>query len=101
MKHKKENIIEYIYEHSSSTKPQINDFLELFFEAVKDSVRKGSDIELRGFGTFQLKKSKGYKNARNPKTNKKVGDIPPHYKCSFIPGQEIQKIVSQLPVEEE
>lgn len=100
MKNKKENIIEYIYERSSLTKPQINDFLELFFAAVKNSVSQGADIELRGFGTFQLKKSKGYKNARNPKTNQKVGDIPPRIKCSFIPGQDLQKIVNQLPVEE-
>lgn len=45
--------------------------VDSFLETVKDSLIKGNHIELRGFGTFNLKTRKP-RNGRNPKTGETV-----------------------------
>ncbi|MBN2460191.1 MAG: integration host factor subunit beta [Candidatus Cloacimonetes bacterium] len=48
--------------------------VDAFLEAVKDSMKEGKHIEIRGFGTFKLKVRKE-RIGRNPKTEEKV-DVP-------------------------
>ncbi|HPR16777.1 MAG TPA: HU family DNA-binding protein [Candidatus Cloacimonadota bacterium] len=45
--------------------------VDAFLEAVKDSMKDGKHIEIRGFGTFKLKERKE-RIGRNPKTEEKV-----------------------------
>jgi len=45
--------------------------VDAFLEAIKDSLKNGKHIEIRGFGTFKLKIRKE-RIGRNPKTEEKV-----------------------------
>lgn len=45
--------------------------VDAFLEAVKDAMKEGKHIEIRGFGTFKLKIRKE-RIGRNPKTEEKV-----------------------------
>ena len=47
-------------------------------------------VELRGFGTFEVKLRKGRKRARNPKTGAIVS-VEDHGVASFRPGRELKK----------
>ena len=59
----------------------------------------GSTIELRGFGTFELRLRKERKKARNPKTGDSLS-VPPHYIVAFRSGQELKRAVWDLKIEE-
>ncbi len=45
--------------------------VDAFLESLKDSLKDGKHIEIRGFGTFKLKVRKE-RIGRNPKTEEKV-----------------------------
>lgn len=45
--------------------------VDAFLDAVKDAMKDGKHIEIRGFGTFKLKVRKA-RIGRNPKTEEKV-----------------------------
>jgi len=45
--------------------------VDAFLDSVKDSLKDGKHIEIRGFGTFKLKERKE-RIGRNPKTEEKV-----------------------------
>jgi len=45
--------------------------VDAFLEAIKDTMKEGKHIEIRGFGTFKLKQRKE-RIGRNPKTEEKV-----------------------------
>jgi integration host factor subunit beta len=45
--------------------------VETIFDCMEASLRQGEKIELRGFGTFQIRNYRGY-TGRNPRTGKVV-----------------------------
>ena len=58
--------------------------VEAIFACMEQSLRRGDRIEIRGFGTFQIRSYKGYEG-RNPKTGKVVQVLPkrvPFFKVS-------------------
>lgn len=58
--------------------------VDAFLDAIKDSMKNGKHIEIRGFGTFKLKQRKE-RIGRNPKTEEKVkvpARIVPTFKFS-------------------
>ena len=85
----KAEIIESIYPEVSASKKNIHKILDLFFDAVKDGLVNDQVIELRGFGTFEVKTRKGRK-ARNPKTGEAV-EVKDHGVASFRPGRELKQ----------
>lgn len=69
--------------------------LDLFFDEIKNGLERGQTIELRGFGTFELKQRKEKSSARNPKTGKIVS-VKSHKVAIFRPGQDMKKRVWSL-----
>jgi nucleoid DNA-binding protein len=68
--------------------------VDSFLEALKDSLIKGNHIELRGFGTFNLKVRKP-RNGRNPKTGDTVPvpeRVVPTFKYTRAIKEEVFKI---------
>jgi nucleoid DNA-binding protein len=57
-------------------------------ELIK-SMLEAKTIELRGFGTFEIKKRKGRAKARNPKTGEVVSNED-HGVAVFRPGKELK-----------
>ncbi len=64
--------------------------VEAVLESMKESMRRGERIELRGFGVFQVKpRKKGI--GRNPRTGKEVR-IPPGKTIRFKPGKNLRDL---------
>ena len=77
-------------------KKEIQSVVNSFLENLKKSLSSGATVELRGFGTFEIRKRKGRANARNPKTGEKVPPVKPHNIVAFKAGQELAKNVWDL-----
>jgi integration host factor subunit beta len=66
--------------------------MDLFIDEIKDSLIQQRDIELRGFGTFEVRIRKGRQKARNPKTGELVS-VNTHGIAAFRPGRELKQDV--------
>jgi DNA-binding protein HU-beta len=64
--------------------------VDTIIDALKDALRQGKRIELRGFGVFQVReRKKGV--GRNPKTGIEVA-ITPGKTVRFKPGKELKNL---------
>ena len=72
--------------------------LEIVIDAIchniKLSLKKGEKIELRGFGTFFVKKIKEKYSARNPKT-KELIYIPEKNKVRFKASKFLKRFINE------
>ena len=67
--------------------------VDAFLDSVKDSMKDGKHIEIRGLGTFKLKERKS-RIGRNPKTDEKVevpARIVPTFKFSRAFKEEVNE----------
>jgi integration host factor subunit beta len=67
--------------------------VESFFDAMRESLKNGERIEIRGFGSFSVKHYSAYKG-RNPKTGEIV-DVPPKKLPFFKVGKEMKELVNK------
>ena len=65
------------------------------FEEIKTAILSGRTVELRGFGTFEVRVRKGRKRARNPKTGEPVS-VADHGVAAFRPGRDLKKAAWSL-----
>ncbi|AEE17326.1 histone family protein DNA-binding protein [Treponema brennaborense DSM 12168] len=96
----KYDLIESVYQNTKCEKRVVQEVFESLLDQIKESLKSGATIELRGFGTFEPRLRKGRKKARNPKTGDHLS-VPPHYIAAFRSGQELKNALWNLPVEEE
>lgn len=82
-------IIENLHDKLGYGRDEIHTIVNEFFEEVKDGLRDGRIIELRGFGTFEIKVRKGREKARNPKTGENVS-VEKHGVALFRAGRELK-----------
>jgi integration host factor subunit beta len=57
------------------SRTQAENLVYAIFGRMEESLRQGERIEIRGFGTFQVRSYKGYKG-RNPRTGNPVEVAP-------------------------
>ncbi|GHU21501.1 DNA-binding protein HU [Spirochaetia bacterium] len=88
-------IVDWVAERSGVNAEDVKTVINLFFEAVKGILTRGDAIELRGFGTFEVRTRKGKDKARNPKTGEVVS-IEPHRVAVFKPGKALKGAVWNL-----
>ncbi len=62
------------------------------FDSMRESLERGEGIEIRGFGSFAVRKYGAYKG-RNPNTGKTV-EVPPKKLPHFKVGKELRKRVN-------
>ncbi len=63
----KAEIIDNIQEKLEMNRTDVHMLIDEFFEEVKKGLEQDRVIELRGFGTFEVRTRKGREKARNPK----------------------------------
>jgi nucleoid DNA-binding protein len=85
----KAELIDALASRTNLKRKDIHEFINSFFGKVIKSLLSGNAIELRGFGTFELKTRKGRKSARNPKTGEIVS-VDDHGVIRFKPGKELK-----------
>ena len=65
--------------------------VDTIFDSMKESLEKGEGIEIRGIGSFTVRKYGGYKG-RNPKTGQTI-QLPSMNTVGFIASKGIKKSV--------
>jgi len=73
------------------SKAKIEMMVNLTLDGIKAVVKKTGGLQLVGFGTFKVKKTKA-RTGRNPQTGKAL-KIAAGKKVSFKAGQEFKKMV--------
>ena len=81
-------------ENNNKQKTEIaRETVNLFFNSIKDAVKNGDRVEIRGFGSFAVKEYESYVG-RNPKTGEKV-QVRPKKLPVFRPGRELRDMVDK------
>lgn len=88
----KADIIDSINLKTGMNRKDIHSVIDLFIEEIKLALVEGRIVELRGFGTFEIRVRKGRKKARNPKTGEPVS-VGAHGVAAFRPGKELKQEV--------
>lgn len=73
------------------TLPESKQMIELFLTGVKESIEKGEDVRLIGFGTFDIRE-RAERMGRNPQTGEAI-TIPATKIVGFKPGKELKELV--------
>ena len=66
--------------------------MNIIFDEIKRSLKRGERVELRGFGMFSSKIQKA-RISRNPKTNEKI-DTPAKKTINFKMSKDLFKILN-------
>ena len=88
-------IIENLHNKLGLNRTEIHMVIDELFEEIKDGLKDDRVIELRGFGTFEVRTRKGREKARNPKTGEVVA-VDKHGVAIFRPGKELKGFVRNI-----
>jgi len=91
----KAEIVDAIYEKINVERKVVREIVDLFIDEVKSALISRKVIELRGFGTFEIKIRKGRERARNPKTGE-ILSVGSHGIAAFRSGKELRQEVWSL-----
>jgi len=87
----KADLVNVIAHRTGLTKNETETVVDSLFESIIDSLKAGKRIEIRGFGSFNIR-YKNLRQARNPRTGEKVTVEPvPTFKIS----KEFKQAVSE------
>ncbi|KZK73593.1 MAG: integration host factor subunit beta [Pelodictyon luteolum] len=67
----KADLVNVIAHRTGLTKNETESVVDALFEGIIDSLKSGRRIEIRGFGSFNIR-YKNLRQARNPRTGEKV-----------------------------
>lgn len=67
----KAQLAELLFEHIGLNKRESKDMVDAFFELIVQSLVKGEDVKLSGFGNFQIR-TKAPRPGRNPRTGETI-----------------------------
>ena len=73
---------------------ELEEVLDIFCKSLVDSLKQGQNIELRGFGTFFVKRIKEKFSARNPKTGEIIY-VPEKNKVRFRPSRKFKNFINK------
>ena len=74
--------------------PELETIIDNFSIDVEKALKEGRKVELRGFGTFFIKKIKDKYSARNPKTGELIY-VPEKNKVRFRPSKKLKKLINE------
>jgi integration host factor subunit beta len=87
----KSDLIVALADKKNLTEKQATDIVDLVFDGFTDTLKNGDRIEIRGFGSFTVRKYKAY-TGRNPKNGEHV-EVKPKKAPFFKVGKELKKMV--------
>ena len=89
----KADLADRLYEELGLNKRESKEFVELFFEKIRQSLETGESVKLSGFGNFDLRK-KTPRPGRNPKTGEEI-PISARRVVTFRPSLKLKDRVAQ------
>jgi DNA-binding protein HU-beta/integration host factor subunit beta len=88
----KKDLVEQISERTGLTQVDTKIIVECFLDAVSKALENGTNIEIRKFGRFKIKKKQA-RRARNPRTNQYI-EVAAGYKPVFEASRELRKRIN-------
>jgi len=85
------DVIKALAEKKNLTGKQAMEIVDLMFKGFINELKNGGRIEIRGFGSFNVRKYEAYKG-RDPRTGKAV-QVKPKRLPFFKVGRELKKMV--------
>ena len=89
----KSDLIEAVANKLHLPKGKAELIVNCIFESMEESLRQGERIEIRGFGSFEIRHYKAYEG-RNPRTGDPVG-VQPKRLPFFKVGKELKERVNE------
>lgn len=89
----KAELAEALFEELGLNKREAKEFVDHFFEEVRERLEHGEEVKLSGFGNFELR-DKSQRPGRNPKTGEEI-PISARRVVTFRPGQKLRQRVSE------
>lgn len=89
----KSDLIETVANKLHLPKGKAELIVNCIFDSMEESLRKGERIEIRGFGSFEIRHYKAYEG-RNPRTGDPVG-VQPKRLPFFKVGKELKERVNE------
>jgi DNA-binding protein HU-beta len=89
----KADIVDRVAAGTGLTKLETEAIIEGFITTVIEALKEGRGIEIRGFGSYKVKK-KNARQARNPKTGEQVF-VPAHFVPTFKFSKDFKEIVDK------
>ncbi len=87
----KADMAERLFEDVGLNKREAKDFVDTFFDALRQALETGHQVKLSGFGNFDLRQ-KNQRPGRNPKTGEEI-PISARTVVTFRPGQKLKERV--------
>jgi integration host factor subunit beta len=88
----KADMVDSVYNATGIDREDVHLVMDRAMSVLKDALAAGKAIELRGFGTFEVRIRKSRPKARNPKTGESVS-VASHGVVFFKPGRELKRNV--------
>ena len=89
----KADLIDEIAAASGLSKKKSEVVVSTFFNSIVDSLTRGDKVELRGFGTFKLRRRRA-RIGRNPRTGESV-EVPSKMVPFFKAGKSLRELVNR------
>ena len=90
----KAELADHLFTKVGLNKRESKEFVEQFFEVMRDSLARGEQVKLSGFGNF-TPRDKSARPGRNPKTGEEI-PIEPRRVVTFRAGQKLRSRVEQV-----
>ena len=87
----KAEMAERLFEEVGLNKREAKEFVDSFFDVLRESLGRGQQVKLSGFGNFDLRQ-KNQRPGRNPKTGEEI-PISARTVVTFRPGQKLKERV--------
>lgn len=84
----KAEIANRLFDEVGLNKREAKEFVDSYFEIIKNALEEGENVKLSGFGNFQLRDKKE-RPGRNPKTGEEI-PISARRVVTFRPGQKLR-----------
>jgi integration host factor subunit beta len=89
----KSDLIEMVAQKLHLPKGKAELIVNCVFDSMEESLKRGERIEIRGFGSFEIRHYKAYEG-RNPRTGDPVG-VQPKRLPFFKVGKELKERVNE------
>ena len=84
----KAEMAERLFDEVGLNKREAKEFVDAFFDTLREALERGQQVKLSGFGNFDLRQ-KNQRPGRNPKTGEEI-PISARRVVTFRPGQKLR-----------
>ena len=84
----KAEMAQRLFEDVGLNKREAKEFVDIFFDVIREALQRGENVKLSGFGNFDLRE-KNQRPGRNPKTGEEI-PISARRVVTFRAGQKLK-----------